>query len=64
MKGIITVIFFLAALLLAGMLHYVASQRRPGIYPPKKILKQRAMTLGGAGFICLVIGVLIALSIK
>ncbi|MEK3887524.1 hypothetical protein [Bacillus sp. FSL K6-3431] len=64
MRGFMTFMFFLGTILLSGMLYFAASHRRPGIYPPKKLLKQRALTLGGAGFIFIIIGVLIALSIK
>lgn len=59
-----TIVFFLGVILLIGMLYYIASYRKPGIYPPKKILKQRAVTLGVAGIIFIIIGILINLSIK
>ncbi len=59
-----TVVFFLGAILLIGTLYYIASFQRPGIYPPKKVLRQRALTLGVAGLIFIIIGVLIALFTK
>ncbi|HEY4553439.1 MAG TPA: hypothetical protein VIG80_09610 [Bacillaceae bacterium] len=64
MRSAMLVFFLLGAILLSGMLHYLAAHQRPGIYPPKRILKQRARTLGIAGFAFVVLGALLALWIK
>lgn len=64
MWGVMLFTFILGALLLMGMLHNAAAHRRPGIYPPKRVLRQRAITLGGAGLVFIFIGILIAMSIK
>jgi len=64
MKGVS--IFFIAVgiILLIGMLYNFSAFQRPGIYPPKRILKNRVMSLGGVGSIFLLIGILITILIK
>jgi hypothetical protein len=58
MDGLIFGFFALSAVLFFGMLHYLSASRRPGMYPPKKILKKRAMVLGSSGGAALLLAIL------
>jgi len=51
----IGIIFFI------GTFYSFTAYQRPGIYPPKRILKKRVLSLGGATFIFLIIGMLIVI---
>lgn len=64
MQSIMTFLFIIGALLLVGMIHYFLAHQRPGIYPPKRILKQRAVTLGGVGTLFIILGLLFMASLK
>ncbi|MBS4177505.1 hypothetical protein [Lederbergia citrea] len=64
MKVIMIIFIMIGIILLVGMLHFLAAHQRPGIYPPKRILRQRAITLGGAGFVFFIIGMLLAVLAK
>jgi len=59
MSGVTAGVFTIGALLFAGGAHFMLALKRPGVYPPKYILKKRAAALaaGGAGF--LLIGVIL-----
>jgi hypothetical protein len=41
--------------LLFGMAHWIMAWMRPGIYPPKKVLKQRAAFFGLIGLAMIII---------
>ncbi|MBM7715072.1 hypothetical protein MHB50_11840 [Siminovitchia sp. FSL H7-0308] len=45
--------------LLFGMLHHMMACMRPRIYPPKKVLKQRAALLGFTGLVMIIIALLL-----
>lgn len=54
MDGIIFGLFALSIVLLFGAVYNTLSIKRPGFYPPKKVLKRRAVLLavvGGAGIL-------------
>ncbi|NRD78363.1 hypothetical protein HPT25_13405 [Bacillus sp. BRMEA1] len=60
MKGTAIVLFFISAILLWGALKYFLDIKRPGIYPPKQMLKKRAVVLAGAGSASLLLAVLLS----
>ncbi|RWR14589.1 hypothetical protein QNH23_09790 [Siminovitchia fortis] len=63
--NIIMIVFItLGILMLAAMFYNVILYQRPGIYPPKKILKARAASLGSIGGILFAAGVLFAIFFK
>ncbi|GIN19288.1 MAG TPA: hypothetical protein DEO65_09590 [Bacillus bacterium] len=64
MNVIMIVFLIFGTLMLTGMLYNVILYQRPGIYPPKKVLKARAASLGGIGGILFTIGLLVALFSK
>lgn len=43
------VLFFCSAACITGMLYYGTALKKPGMFPPKMILKKRAGTLGAGG---------------
>ncbi|MDQ0214757.1 hypothetical protein J2S13_001154 [Oikeobacillus pervagus] len=59
MDGVIFGLFALSAVFFFGMFHYIFALYRPGIYPPKNILKKRAGFLGMSGLVTFLIGVLL-----
>ncbi|CAM3650539.1 hypothetical protein [Mesobacillus zeae] len=54
-------IFLISIGCFAGMLHQVLAAGKPGIYPPKRLLKKRAGSLGMGGAIFLFLGALLSL---
>jgi hypothetical protein len=62
--GIIFGFFALSAILFFGMLHYIMAIQKPGMYPPKNILKRRAGVLGTGGVVALLLGILLWLAVK
>jgi ABC-type transport system involved in cytochrome c biogenesis permease subunit len=53
------ILFIVSAILFMATLYYGLAFLRPGVYPPKQLLKNRALAAGSAGVILLVIGILI-----
>nr|WP_062110446.1 hypothetical protein [Bacillus niameyensis] len=51
-------------ILLVGMSYFLVAFQKPGIYPPKRVLKERAKKLGGAGACFLFLGILFAILAK
>lgn len=63
--GILTIVCLGAGvLLLLAMLYHAILHKRPGIYPAKRLLKQRAAVLGGAGVMVLLLGIVLAVLTK
>jgi hypothetical protein len=60
MKIAAIIFFIFSAILLLGAFKYFLELTRPGVYPPKQILKKRAAALSGGGGIFLLIAVFIA----
>ncbi|PFA62571.1 hypothetical protein CN378_20315 [Bacillus sp. AFS015802] len=58
MDGIIFGFFALSGVLFLSMVYNFISIQRPGMYPPKNILKKRATILGSGGLITFLIGIL------
>ncbi|WML32137.1 hypothetical protein RCG24_10005 [Neobacillus sp. OS1-32] len=56
---IVTVIFYIvSAIFLLGSVNYFIALKRPGVYPPKQLLKSRAAVLAGGGGIFLIIALI------
>lgn len=53
------ILLIMSAILIMTALHFGLEFLKPGVYPPKKVLKARALTFGSAGGILLFIGVVI-----
>ncbi|MGM0841199.1 MAG: hypothetical protein ACQEWE_10745 [Bacillota bacterium] len=64
MDGIIFGFFALCAVLFLSMVYNFISIQRPGMYPPKSILKKRAAIMGSGGVITFLIGVLLWVAVK
>ena len=60
MKSVITVLFLLSVLLFIGAVWNTLAVKRPGFYPPKQILKKRALALAGGGGIILVVAMILS----
>ncbi|XXM73987.1 hypothetical protein ACQ0QQ_08905 [Lysinibacillus sphaericus] len=58
MDGIIFGFFALSVVLFLSMVYNFIGIQRPGIYPPKNMLKRRAAMLGSGGVISFLIGIL------
>lgn len=57
--GIFTsVVFLISIVFFAGAIHNLLALKKPGMYPPKSILRKRAGALGGGGAILLLLGIL------
>lgn len=59
MDGVIFGVFALSAVLFFGMFHYLMSSRKPGIYPPKHLLRKRAGGMGVVGAAFFIIGIIL-----
>ncbi|AIE59253.1 hypothetical protein [Bacillus methanolicus] len=59
MDGIIFGFFVLSAVLLIGTVLNLIATKKPGIYPPKYILKKRAGILAAGGIAVLFLGILL-----
>jgi hypothetical protein len=59
LEGVTFVIFAISILLFMGMAHFFFASKRPGVYPPKYILRRRAGSLAMGGILFLLIGILI-----
>ncbi|MGD6855439.1 hypothetical protein ACQCVO_10230 [Bacillus infantis] len=49
MNGAASLLFALCGVLFLGAVYYMLASKKPGVYPPKSILRKRAVALGGAG---------------
>jgi hypothetical protein len=52
--------FIFSAILLLGTFKYTLEINRPGVYPPKQVLKKRAAALAGGGGICFLVAVMLS----
>lgn len=50
------VLFGVSIVMFCGMFHYFLASKRPGVYPPRSVLKQRSAVLGLGGILFLLIG--------
>ncbi len=60
MKSAAVMLFILSMFLFLGTCKYFLDLKRPGVYPPKQILKKRAAALVGCGGICLLVASMIS----
>ncbi|MCM3114363.1 hypothetical protein M3610_03515 [Neobacillus sp. MER 74] len=60
MKIAAIIFFIFSAILLLGAIKYLIELTRPGVYPPKQILRKKVAALCGGGGIFLLIAVLIS----
>ncbi|MDM5328373.1 hypothetical protein [Neobacillus sp. CF12] len=60
MKSVSTVLFLLSVLLFIGAIWNTLAVKRPGFYPPKQILKKRALALAGGGGIFLIVAMILS----
>lgn len=60
MRYVAIVLFFISAILFFGTIHFWLAYKRPGVYPPKQVMKSRALTLAGAGGVLFLIGSMIS----
>lgn len=58
MDGIIVFFFAISACFFFGMFHYFLATQRSGVYPPKYVLKQRAVFFAATGTVFFLIGLL------
>ncbi|MDP4083936.1 MAG: hypothetical protein Q8934_04890 [Bacillota bacterium] len=61
MRGISIVLFIICAIFFIGMIHFLLESKRPGVYPPRHVLKKRAVTLAAGGVIFFLFGLLFSL---
>lgn len=55
MKSAAVIFFIISAILFLGTFKYFIDFKRPGVYPPKQLLKKRITALAGGGGLCLLI---------
>lgn len=55
MSALITGLYVLGIIMLCGMAGSLLSMKKPRLYPPRKVLQQRALLLGWGGGIVIVI---------
>jgi hypothetical protein len=60
MKIMTVMLFILSAVLLFGTSKFLLDLTRPGVYPPKQVIKKRALALAGSGGICLLIAFMLS----
>ncbi|MEH7116382.1 hypothetical protein V7128_03020 [Neobacillus vireti] len=60
MKTAVVIFFILSAFLIFGALKNIVEINRPGVYPPKQVLKKRAAGLAGFACICLLVGLMLS----
>jgi len=60
MKIVAVTFFFISAILFLGAGKYLFDLKRPGVYPPKQVLKKRAAALAGAGGIALILAFMLS----
>ncbi|RSD29281.1 hypothetical protein [Mesobacillus subterraneus] len=54
----ISMVFLVSIGFFIGAVHNLLSLKKPGMYPPKALLRKRAGSLAGGGAILLLIGVI------
>lgn len=59
MAGISFGLFVISCLLIFGGVNYFLASKRTGVYPPRKVLQERAFVLGGAGGMFLFLAIII-----
>ncbi|WP_071396032.1 hypothetical protein [Bacillus tuaregi] len=57
-----TVFFTLSILFFSASLHFFISIKKPGVYPPKFVLKRRSAAMAVGGVFFLIIGFVMSLT--
>ncbi|WP_066367985.1 hypothetical protein [Neobacillus fumarioli] len=60
MKAIAVILLIVSVIFFWGTFKYFLDLKRPGVYPPKQLLKQRAAALASLGGACLLIALLLS----
>ncbi|KAA9031651.1 hypothetical protein F4V44_00990 [Niallia endozanthoxylica] len=53
--------FFLSILSFLASIHFLVSIKKPGVYPPKYMLKKRSVAMAAGGLIFFLIGCIVSL---
>ncbi|MEH7254186.1 hypothetical protein V7111_18860, partial [Neobacillus niacini] len=61
MKSVIIILYLLSVLLFVGSIWNVLSIKRPGFYPPKQILRNRASKLAKGGAFVLLLSIVLTI---
>lgn len=64
MAKVTMICYVLGAMSLLGMGYYLAAHFRPGIYPPKRVLRKRVLSLGALGAGLLLAATLLSAAVK
>ncbi|MEH7436311.1 hypothetical protein V7182_02350 [Neobacillus drentensis] len=60
MKSVAVMFFILSAILLLGTIKHFLDISKPGVYPPKQVIKKRAAALAGGGIVCLLVALMLS----
>ncbi len=60
MGGFIKIVFLISAIAFLGALYFFLSAKKPGMYPPRNVLKKRARTMALAGGAAFLLGLFMA----
>jgi len=60
MKTAALTFLILSVIMLFGTLKYLVELKRPGVYPPKQVIKKRAAGLAGFACICLLFALMLS----
>ncbi len=61
MKSVISILYLLSILLFIGSVWNILSINRPGFYPPKQVLKNRATKLAKGGAFILLLSIVLSI---
>lgn len=62
MDGLIFALYSLAMILFLGAIYHLLALKKPGFYPPKRVLKKRGVILLLGGLISMFVGFLLNLT--
>jgi hypothetical protein len=54
----VSIVFFISIAFFLGAVHNLLALKKPGMYPPKMLLRKRAGTFAGGGAIFLLLGII------
>jgi len=57
--GITSLLFIISVVMLFGSGNYFLAAQRAGVYPPRRVLQQRAVAIGGAGGVMFLLAILV-----
>lgn len=58
MSGVATVFFTISVILIVGGVYFLLAIKKPGLYPPKYLLKKRGVALAATGIAFFILGVI------